>query len=82
MDNEKRIIELNEDDLEAVSGGTALINARSNKVGFTTTGKIYQFKNCSYQQVRALCEGLIGQYPTEAEYDAACEAALKEKGWI
>ncbi|MBQ2956282.1 MAG: hypothetical protein IJE08_07460 [Clostridia bacterium] len=81
LDN-KKVFELNDDELDCVSGGTALISANTNRVAFSTTREIFSFKNCTYRQVRDLCESLIGEYPTEAEYDAACKAALKEKGWI
>ena len=79
---EKKMFELNDEELDMVSGGTAFINANIGKVGFSSTKEIYTYKNCTYRDVRNLCEDLIGKYATEAEYDAACVAALKAKGWI
>ena len=77
-----KIFELGDEELDQVSGGTALISANTNRVAFSSTKAIYSFKNCTYKDVRNLCEDLIGKYATEAEYDAACVAALKAKGWI
>ncbi|MDO4746441.1 MAG: bacteriocin [Bacillota bacterium] len=81
MDNNK-MFELNDEELDQVSGGKVYINANNNKLVFSTTNAVYTFKNCTYRDVRDVCEDLIGKYATEAEYDAACEAALKAKGWI
>ena len=82
MSENKQYIELNDEELDQISGGTVRISANTNRVGFTTSKRAYDLKNCTAIQARNLCEGLMGQFATEAEYDAACEAALKAKGWI
>ena len=79
---DKQTFELHDEELDQVVGGTALICANTNRVAFSSTKEIYSFKNCTYRQVRDLCENLIGKYATEAEFDAACVSALKSKGWI
>lgn len=79
---ENRNFELDDEMLDQVAGGAAKINANTGVVGFTSTNAIYTYKNCTGKDVRNLCEDLIGKYATEAEYDAACVAALKAKGWI
>ena len=78
----KTFVELNDEELDQVAGGSAYINANTNKIAFDTISTVYEFKNCTYREVRDLCEDLIGKYATEAEFDAACVAALKAKGWI
>lgn len=80
--NKNQIFELNDEELDQVSGGKAYINANNNKLVFSTTGSVYTFKNATFGQVRDLCESFIGKCATEADYDAACVAALKAKGWI
>lgn len=85
MDNEKMInasCELNDEELDKIAGGAAYINANTGKIAFDTIDTVYKFKNCTYRDVRDLCESYIGKYATEAEFDAACVAALKAKGWI
>ena len=82
LENNKQIFELNDEELDGVAGGVVRISANTNRIAFTTAKKVYALQNCTARQARDLCESLIGQYPTEAEYDAACEAAMKEKGWI
>lgn len=79
---EKNFIELNDEALDQIAGGTAIINANAGVVCFSTTQAVYKYKNCTGRQVRNLCEDLIGKYATEAEFDAACVSALKAKGWI
>ena len=80
--NDKQMFELSDEELDHVAGGKVYINANNNKMVFSTTGTVYTFQNCTYRQVRDVCEDLIGKYATEAEFDAACVAALKAKGWI
>lgn len=75
-------VELNDESLDQVSGGVIRISANTNRIGFTTSMRSYDLKNCTAVEARNLCESLMGQFPNEAEYEAACEAALKAKGWI
>lgn len=85
MSDNKKInnsVELHDEELDQVVGGGAYINANTSKIAFDTIDEVYKYKNCTYQEIRNLCESFIGKYATEAEFDAACVAALKEKGWI
>lgn len=81
MENNKKIA-LNDEELEAVAGGVAFINANTSKITFSTHPTVYTYKNCTFREIRDLCESYIDKYATEEEFDAACVAALKEKGWI
>lgn len=79
----KQVFELNDEELDYIAGGAVRISANTNRVGFTTSGRAYALQNCTARQARNLCEELMtGTYANEAEYDAACEAALRERGWI
>lgn len=80
MDN--KLVELMDEDLDMVTGGAVFINRNTGKVGFSTTGAVYKYKNCNPDQIVAMCNSLAGKFATEAEYDAAIESALKAKGWI
>lgn len=82
MSENKQIFELNDEELDQVAGGVVRVNGNTNKVGFTTLQRVYDLKNCTYYEARNLCESLLGQYSNETEHEAACEAALKAKGWI
>lgn len=84
MDNniKNKFFELNDEELDQVSGGTVYISAGYKQIAFSNLGTVYNLKNCTPQQARDFCESMIGKYATDAEYDAACEAALKEMGWI
>lgn len=73
---------LSDEELDQIAGGTAYICGNSSRIGFSTIDTIYTYKNCTYQEIRNLCESFIGKYATEEEFDAACVAALQEKGWI
>lgn len=74
--------ELNMEDMEQVAGGAAYINSRTNKIAFDSNGSVFQLVNCTGHEAAAVCSSLIGKYATEAEYDNACIAALRAKGWI
>ena len=82
MTENKQIFELNDEELDNVAGGVVRVNGNTNRIGFSTLKKAYDLKNCSYYEARNLCESLLGQYSNETEHEAACEAALKAKGWI
>lgn len=73
--------ELNFDESANVSGGKYSINGDAGTVSFLQAHRTYTLK-CSPYQAMELMDSLIGQYPTEKEYDKACIKALAEKGWI
>ena len=73
--------ELKENEVTEVTGGKVYINSRTKKLGFTSISGVYDLKCSPYDAVE-LCDSLIGQYPSDAEYDQACFNALKAKGWI
>lgn len=74
--------ELNMENLESVNGGRYVINGNTHQVAFRDAKKIFKLKNCSDYQAMELMDSYIGKYDTEEEYDNACIAALKSKGWI
>lgn len=76
----KRIIDDN--DLELVAGGRYYLNRNNNKLCFENVKEIYQLQNCTPYQAMDLMDSLIGKYDNQAQYDAACAAALKSKGWV
>lgn len=76
--------EINDFAVEQVSGGRYYLNSNNRKLAFSTMkGSVFTLNaNCNDYEAMALMDSLIGKYPTQAEYDAACVAALKAKGWI
>ena len=75
--------ELNMENLEAVHGGRYIINGNKHQIAFRDAERVFKISpSVSDYQVMELCDSFIGKYATEAEYDNACIAALKSKGWI
>ncbi len=86
-DKEKGVIsmkkELQDEELQAVSGGKVYVNGNTRRVGFTTIKGVFTLKDgVSPYQVLEACDAKIGQYPTDAEYDKACYDMMVSKGWI
>ncbi len=73
---------LNELDLEMVTGGRYYLNKNNNKLVFENVGEIFHLINCTPSQAMDVMDALIGKYDNQAQYDAACAAALKKKGWV
>lgn len=74
---------MNEENLDSVNGGRYIINGNTHQVAFRDAKKVYNLSpNCTDYQVMELMDSFIGKYATEVEYDKACIAALKAKGWI
>ena len=76
--------EIKEAGLEAVNGGRYYLNSNNRKIAFSTLkGTVLTLNsNCNDYEAMALLDSLIGQYPNQEEYDKACVAALKAKGWV
>ena len=75
--------ELNAESLENVNGGRYIINGNTHQIAFRDAKHVYKISaNVTDYQVMELCDSFIGKYSTEVEYDNACIAALKSKGWI
>lgn len=73
---------LNDQDLEMVSGGRYYLNKNNNKLVFENVNEIYHLVHCTPSQATDLMDALIGRYDNQAQYDSACAAALKAKGWV
>ena len=81
-ENNKQLIEVLDEELDQIAGGVVRISGNTNRVAFSTLNRIYALKNCTAIEARNLCESLMAKYPGETEHEAACESALKSKGWI
>lgn len=68
--------------LEMVTGGRYYLNKNNNKLCFENVNEIYHLINCTASQATDVMDALIGKYDNQAQYDAACAAALKTKGWV
>ena len=75
--------ELTNTDMELVAGGNYYINKNNLKVAFTTIkGQAFQLHDCTANDAMDVMDALIGVYNTKEEYDLACVAALRERGWL
>ena len=75
--------ELNDFELEQVSGGTVRINDQM-RIGFTTLNEAFDLKNCTFRQARDFAEDLLDANTSmsNAEFDAFCKQQFQNKGWI
>ncbi len=76
--------QINDNALENVVGGTVVVSADKMKVGFTTLGKKFNLKNCTFDQAMTVIYGMYGQYKdsTGESFDTAVMNALKAKDYI
>ena len=77
-------VQMNEQDMEQVVGGTVIISKDYMNVGFSTTREKFDLKNCTYKQVRDFVDDLLEANPGlgNAEFDALAKKELQAKGWI
>lgn len=78
--------ELEDIELEQVVGGTIFLSKAKMKVGFETTGEIFNLKNCTYMDALILIDAMHTQYTnsgkTDVEYEADVKNTMIAKGWI
>lgn len=75
--------ELNNENLENVSGGRYVINGNTHQIAFRDAKRVFKLAAAADEyEVMRLCDSFIGQYGSEQEYDQACINALSAKGWI
>lgn len=75
--------EINDLDLDKVSGGSVNLSEKKNKIGFDTLGEGYTLK-CTYKEARSLVSSLFAanQDMTEKDFDILVRNQFKAKGWI
>lgn len=75
--------ELNNENLESVNGGRYVINGNRHQIAFCDAKRVFKLSaSADEYEVMRLCDGYIGKYANEEEYDNACIAALQAKGWL
>ncbi|MBQ0101708.1 MAG: hypothetical protein KBT31_02815 [Firmicutes bacterium] len=76
--------ELNDNELEMVSGGETIIQSNDNKVLFTTILKKRTFQNCTLNEISLFVNQLLDANPnlSEQEFDELAMSELIKKGWI
>jgi len=75
--------QIDEMDLDLVTGGTVKLSESKNKIGFTTLGEAYPIK-CTFAQARDLVVKLFALNPDlkEREFDQLVKDAFTDNGWI
>lgn len=75
--------EINDLDLDKVSGGSVNLSEKKNKIGFDTIGEAYTLK-CTYKEARTLVSSLFAsnQDLNEKDFDILVRNQFKAKGWI
>ena len=74
--------QLSDQSSEIVSGGKYQLNGNNGKLLFYNDNRVFQLKNCDVYEAIAYLNSMMGQFATDAEYDAACIAGLESKGWV
>ena len=82
----KKEINIDNPQLENVVGGTVIVSEDYMNIGFTTLGKMYNLKNCTYREVinyvQDLKDEAKAQDMTNADFDVMCRDRLEKRGWI
>ena len=76
--------ELNEVEMEKVSGGTVYISRDYMQVAFSSSREVFSLRNCEYKDARNLADDLWEANKTlgDAEFDALVKNELRARGWI
>lgn len=76
--------EINNEELEQVTGGSVRLNTTKMMIGFSVTQKKFKLKNCSDTQAMILVATLYEQYKTAGDraYEEATYKAFHDKGWL
>jgi len=76
--------EINNEELEQVTGGSVRLNTTKMMIGFSVLQQKYKLKNCTDTQAMILVATLYEQYKTSGDraYEEATLAAFRAKGWL
>lgn len=76
--------EINDQELDLVTGGTVYISRDKMRVGFSSTGEKYDLKNCTFRQANDLAQDLweANQTMGDSAFDALVKSEMKARGWI
>jgi len=76
--------EINDQELDLVSGGTVYISRDKMRVGFSALGEKYNLKNCTFRQANDLAQDLweANQTLGDAAFDALVKSEMQARGWI
>lgn len=76
--------EINNEELEQVTGGSVRLNTTKMMIGFSVLQKKFSLKNCTDTQAMILVTTLYDQYRTAGDraYEQATLNAFHDKGWL
>lgn len=76
--------EINDQELDLVTGGTVYISRDKMKVGFSSSGRKYDLKNCTFRDAFNVAQDLweANQTLGDADFDALVESTFRDNGWI
>ena len=76
--------ELDELELDGVTGGCVVISKNKMMIGFSTTGEKFNLTNCSYNQARDYRDELLeaNANMSDEAFDKYCKQMFQAKGWI
>lgn len=76
--------EINDQELDFVTGGTVYISRDKMKVGFSSSGRKYNLKNCTFREANNLAQDLweANQTLGDAAFDALVESEMHRRNWI
>ena len=76
--------EMNEQDMEKVTGGPVRQNTTRMRIGFTEHGEAYDLKGCEDYEAMSLVTEMYAKHKNEGDwaYEEATLAAFRGRGWI
>jgi len=77
-------VEINDNALDQVVGGTVRLNTTRMRLGFTVLGQAFNLQNCTDIQAMSLVTELYGQYKNAGDraFEEATKAAFEQRGWL
>ena len=81
---DKKIVALNDDALDAIAGGTVFLSPDYMNIGFSSTREKYNLKNCEYRDANNLVLDLYEADKTmgDSEFDNLVKNEFMARGWI
>lgn len=81
---EKKIFEINDDELDQVVGGTVVIAMDKNEIAFTSRNIKYKLNGISAKEARSVVLDLMDANTnlSDAEFDKLVRNTFNRNGWL
>lgn len=81
---DKKFVEINDEELDQVVGGTVIIAAGTNEIAFTSRNIKYRLNGISARDARNVVLDLMDANPdmSDAEFDKLVRNTFNRNGWL